>query len=94
MVKQMEEKYRDYLISFNKLDIYDKRKEIIDELLDLIKTFYKVNKDFNMETHILPIVKDDSTEEEYLTRLCSCILSLKEVSASAIKIILDNLYEK
>ena len=90
----MEEKYKDYLISFNNLDVHDKRKEIIDELLDLIRTFYKINRDFNIETQILPIVKDASTEEEYLTRLCSCILSLKEVSAGTIKIISDNLYEK
>jgi len=90
----VEEKYKDYLISFNNLDVYDKRKEIIDELLDLIRTFYKINKDFNIDSQILPVVKDYGTEEEYLTRLCSCILSLKEVSAGTMQIILDNLYEK
>ena len=89
----MEEKYKDYLISFNKLDIYDKREEITNELLDLIRTFYKLNKDFNVNSNILPIVKNEGTEEEFLTRLCSCILSLKEVSADTIKIMLDNLYE-
>jgi len=90
----VEEKYKDYLISFNNLDVYDKRKEIIDELFDLIRTFYKINKDFNIDSQILPVVKDYGTEEEYLTRLCSCILSLKEVSAGTMQIILDNLYEK
>ena len=90
----MEEKYKDYLISFNNLDIYDKRKELTNELLDLIKTFHKINKDFNIDSHVLPIVCDDGSEEEYLTSLCSCIISLKELSAGTIKIIADNLYEK
>lgn len=90
----MKEKYKDYLISFNNLDIYDKRKELTNELLDLIKTFHKINKDFNIDSHVLPIISDNYTEEEYLTSLCSCVLSLKEVSADTIKIILDNFYEK
>lgn len=90
----MEEKYKDYMISFNNLDVYDKRNELINELLDLIKVFHKINKDFNVDSCILPIIKNDGTEEEYLTSLCSYVLSLKEVSASTIKIIFDNLYEK
>ena len=90
----MEEKYKDYLISFNNLDVCDKRKELTNELLDLIKTFYKINKDFNIDSYVLPVVRDGITEEEYLTSLFSCILSLKEVSADTIKLILDNLYEK
>ena len=39
----MEEKYNNYLDAFSKLDIADKRQEIIDELLNIIKVFYKVN---------------------------------------------------
>lgn len=90
----MKEKYKDYIISFNHLDIYDKRKELTNELLDLLKIFYKINKDFNIDCHVLPIINDSSTEEEYLTSLCSCVLSLKEVSSDTIKFILDNFYEK
>ena len=90
----MVEKYKDYMISFNNLDIYDKRKELTSELFDLIKIFHKINKDFDIDSKVLPIVRDNDSEEEYLTSLYSCVLSLKEVSADTIKIILDKLYEK
>ena len=82
----MKEKYRDYVIAFNHLDLEDKRKEVIDNLESLIKLFNKVNIDFNEPTEILPVLNNASNEEEYLTKLFSYILTLKEVSATTIDI--------
>lgn len=89
----MKEKYRDYVIAFNNLDIEDKRREVIENLERLIKLFHKVNIDFNEPTNILPVLKNANNEEEYLTKLFSYILTLKEVSAKTIDIILNNMYE-
>ena len=89
----MKEKYRDYIIAFNNLDLEDKRKEVIENLDGLIKLFYKVNIDFNEPTNILPVLKSANNEEEYLTKLFSYILTLKEVSAKTIDIMVNNMYE-
>ena len=89
----MEEKYKDYVVAFSKLDIEDKRKEVTENLESLIKLFYKVNLGFNEYTDVLPVVKEANNEEEHLTKLFSYILTLKEVSSKTIDIMLNNMYE-
>ena len=89
----MEEKYNNYLDAFSKLDIADKRQEIINELLNIIKVFYKVNTDFNLNVKLLPVKSDYESEEEYLNSLISYVISLRELSSGAVNLIGDNLYE-
>ena len=89
----MEEKYNNYLDAFSKLDIADKRQEIIDELLNIIKVFYKVNTDFNLNVKLLPVKSDYKSEDEYLNSLISYVISLRELSSGAVNLIGDNLYE-
>ena len=66
---------------------------MIDNLEGLIRLFHKVNIDFNEPTDILPVLKNANNEEEYLTKLFSYILTLKEISAKTIDIMLNNMYE-
>ena len=87
----MEEEYSNYIKAFGNLDDYDKKEEIIKNLKDLMEVFYKINVDFNIPTKVLPVADNTS---EYLTEIFNYILSLKEMSASTLKIIADNLYEE
>ena len=91
----MEEKYKNYVIAFNKLEKENKKKLILENLEELTKLFYKINSDFNYYTKPLPIFKDiNNNDDEYLTELFSYILTLKEYSAKTIEILLKNAYEE
>ena len=89
----MEEKYKNYVESFNGLDIFDKRSIIVENLEELIKLFHKVNVDFNNEHNILPVYKESETEDEYLSQLFTYIISLKEISADTVNLLLENMYD-
>lgn len=88
-----EEKYNNYINSFKSLESTEKKEFIISELNELIKTFYKINIDFNKNDKLLPTEDDYETEDEFLIKIFTQILSLKEVSADTLSVILDNYYE-
>ena len=84
----MEEKYRNYIVSFNVLEDDDKIDEIINNLKDLINVFYKVNNDLNINNNILPVTNDNT-----LTDIFTYILSLKKLTSGTLEAIYDNFYE-
>ena len=88
-----EEKYNNYVNSFKSLDYDEKKEFIISELNELIKAFYKINIDFNKTDKILPVEDEYETDDEFLNIIFTLIISLKEVSADTLSIILDNYYE-
>lgn len=88
-----EEKYNNYINSFKSLDSTEKKEFIISELNELIKTFYKINIDFNKNDKLLPTEDDYETDDEFLDKIFTQILSLKEVSADTLSVFLDNYYE-
>lgn len=88
-----EEKYNNYVNSFKSLDYDEKKEFIISELNELIKAFYKINIDYNKTDKILPVEEDYETDDEFLNKIFTQILSLKEISADTLSIILDNYYE-
>lgn len=89
----MQEKYNNYLNAFKNLDISEKKELIISDLEELIQLFVKINVDFNKTNNIFAIEEECETEDEFLIKIFTQILSLKEVSAEIINILLDNFYE-
>lgn len=89
----MQEKYNNYLNAFKNLDIVEKKEFIISNLEELIQLFVKINIDFDRPNNILPIEEQYETDNEFLIKIFTQILSLKEVSAETINILLDNYYE-
>lgn len=89
----MQEKYNNYLNSYKNLDIEEKKEIIISNLDELLKMFMKINIDFQRPNNILPIEEDYENDDEFLIKLFTQILTLKEISAETINIILDNFYE-
>lgn len=88
-----EEKYNNYVNSFKSLEFTEKKEFIISELNELIKIFYKINIDFNKNDKMLPVADNYETEDEFLIKIFTQILSLKEISADTLNMILDNYYE-
>ncbi len=88
----MEGKYSNYIEKFNELDISEKREFIVNNLEELMRAFTKINIDFGKETNLLPTTAEYETEEEFLTNIFTHILSLKEISAETINIIVEKFY--
>ena len=88
-----EEKYNNYINSFKSLESDEKKELIISELNEIINTFYKISLDFNKNDKILSMEEEFETEDEFLIKIFTQILSLKEVSADTLSVILDNYYE-
>ncbi len=81
----MEEKYLNYIRSFNKLDIESKKEEIKNNLYDLLKLLYFINKKIDNMNEVLPVYNNYSNDDEYLNLLFSYIISLKEENAKLIE---------
>lgn len=81
----MEEKYLNYIGSFNKLDIESKKEEIKNNLYDLLKLLYFINKKIDNMNEVLPVYNNYSNDDEYLNLLFSYIISLKEENAKLIE---------
>lgn len=81
----MEEKYLNYIRSFNKLDIESKKEEIKNNLYDLLKLLYFINKKIDNMNEVLPVYNNYSNDAEYLNLLFSYIISLKEENAKLIE---------
>lgn len=87
----MIEKYKEYIDSFDKLDKEDKQQIIIDNLEELIALLYKVNKNFIEDLKILPVFKDPQNDEEFLKSVFTYILSLKEMNAETVDILIEGI---
>lgn len=81
----MQDKYLNYIKSFNQLDIEDKKEEIKSNLFELLKLLYFTNKKIDNMNEVLPIYNNYSNDDEYFNFLFSCIISLKEETAKLIE---------
>lgn len=88
-----EEKYNNYMNSFKNLEFDEKKEFIISELNELINAFYKINLDFDKNDKILPMKEEYETDNEFLDKIFTSIISLKEISADTLSVILDNYYD-
>lgn len=80
----MMESYYELVDSFKDLDVYDKKEEIISELLSLLKLLSVVNKNSDVMNEVLPVIQSYDDEEEYFDELFTIIISLKEECAKLI----------
>ena len=78
------ESYYELVDSFKDLDVYDKKEEIINELLGLLKLLSVVNKNEGIMNEVLPIIQSHDDEDEYFDELFTIIISLKEECAKLI----------
>lgn len=78
------ESYYELVDSFKDLDVYDKKEEIINELLSLLKLLSMVNKNSDVMNEVLPVIQSHDDEEEYFDELFTIIISLKEECAKLI----------
>ncbi len=83
------EKYYKLVDSFSKLDIEDKKHEVLKNTLELLQLLYLKNKEFDKSNEVLPVLNKYRDEEEYYNLLFSCIISLKEENAKLIEKIND-----
>lgn len=81
----MQDKYFNYIKSFNQLDIEDKKEEIKNNLYELLKLLYFINKEIDNMNEVLPICNNYSNDDEYFNLLFSYIISLKEENAKLIE---------
>ena len=84
----MLEKYKEYIDSFDELDKEDKQQAIIENIEELIKFLYKANKNFIDAPNILPVFKNPQNDDEFLKSIFTYILSLKELSAETVDILI------
>ena len=83
----MEYKYIELIKAFKEMDIEDKKEDIMNQSLELLKLLYYVNKKINNYNEVLPILPEYNDEDEYFDKLFTIIISLKEENAK----LLDNL---
>ena len=83
----MENKYIELTKVFKEMDIEDKKEDIMNQSLELLKLLYYVNKKINNYNEVLPILPEYNDEDEYFDKLFTIIISLKEENAK----LLDNL---
>ena len=87
----MLEKYKEYIDSFDELDKEDKQQAIIENIEELIKFLYKANKNFIDAPNILPVFKNPQNDYEFLKSIFTYILSLKELSAETVDILIEEI---
>ena len=83
----MENKYIELVKAFKTMDIEDKKEDIMNQSLELLKLLYYINKKINKYNEVLPILSEYNNEDEYFNNLFTIIISLKEENAK----LLDNL---
>ena len=85
----MIEKYIKYVNAFEQLYEEDKKKEIVNQLKDLLEILYNINYDVNDKNELLPII-DSFEDERFLSQVFTCILSIKEENAKILDYLLDS----
>ena len=81
----MENNYNNLINSFGELIDSDKRKIIIEDFNELLVLLYRINKTYNINNEVLPIINDYNNESEYLNVLYTRVISLKEEVAKLIQ---------
>ena len=84
------ENYIDYINKFKRLDIDDKRKEIVNNFNELFNVLYTHNNKFDISKDLLPIFRRYNNEDEFLDLLFTYIISFKEENAKLIKYLIKN----
>lgn len=87
----MMENYTNYIEAFRKLDIDDKKEEIIKNFNELFNLLYTYNNNFDLDKSLLPVFKSYETDDEFLDLLFTYIISFKEENAKLIKYINENI---
>ena len=86
----MEERYIKLIEAFHKLDVEDKKEEILKNIYDLLKVLYFTNKSIDSDNDILPVFTKSENEDEYYDQLFTYIISLKEENAKLIEKVIKN----
>ena len=86
----MEERYIKLIEAFQKLDIEDKKEEILKNIYDLLKVLYFTNKSIDSDNDILPVFTKSENEDEYYEQLFTYVISLKEENAKLIEKVIKN----
>ena len=81
----MEKRYLDLVKDFKELDIEDKKEEIANNLLELLKLLYVINKEIDLDNTLLPIYNNSMNDDEYFTKIFTYIISLKEENAKLLE---------
>lgn len=84
----MIEKYIKYVNAFEQLDDEDKKKEIINQLKELLEILYSVNCNMDNKNELLPVI-DSLKDEKFLSQVLTYILSIKEENAKILDYLLD-----
>lgn len=86
----MEERYIKLIEAFHKLDVEDKKEEILKNIYDLLKVLYFTNKSIDNDNDILPVFTKSENEDEYYDQLFTYVISLKEENAKLIEKVIKN----
>lgn len=86
----MEEQYIKLIEAFHKLDVEDKKEEILKNIYDLLKVLYFTNKSIDNDNDILPVFTKSENEDEYYDQLFTYVISLKEENAKLIEKVIKN----
>ena len=89
----MEEQYIKLIEAFHKLDIEDKKEEILKNIYDLLKVLYFTNKSIDSDNDILPVFTKSENEDEYYDQLFTYVISLKEENAKLIEKVIKNTWK-
>ena len=85
----MKEEYLKYILAFKKLSTEDKKEEITNQLIDLIKFIDIANKKIDNENEILPVLTQVENDDEYLVQIFTLILALKEENGKFVNSLID-----
>ena len=89
----MEEQYIKLIEAFHKLDVEDKKEEILKNIYDLLKVLYFTNKSIDNDNDILPVFTKSENEDEYYDQLFTYVISLKEENAKLIEKVIKNTWQ-
>ena len=80
----MRKEYVELVNKFKALSDDEKQEEILNNINQLLKLLYLVNKKDNSFNEVLPIINKYENESEYYDVLYTYIISLKEETAKLI----------
>lgn len=81
----MEEQYINLIRNFKKLDIEDKKEEILKKIYELIQLLYLENKKIDSFNTPLGILQEYTDDNSYFDLLFTYIMTLREENAKLIE---------
>ena len=81
----MEEQYINLIRNFKKLDIEDKKEEILKKIYELIHLLYLENKKIDSFNTPLGILQEYTDDNSYFDLLFTYIMTLREENAKLIE---------